>query len=144
MIVLALLLPGCVESQPLPDVGACADYPEGVYEYGQIGVGTCLAGPAALTFLDGGGVLAVTNANPFLDFTGGSLLSLDLTLLDESLGRNLVTDLAPAAVPVTDFLLASTPALAHAASTLASRVTPELTSWHAATKSAKAPEQRDF
>lgn len=113
MIVLALLLPGCVESQPLPDVGACADYPEGVYEYGQIGVGTCLAGPAALTFLDGGGVLAVTNANPFLDFTGGSLLSLDLTLLDESLGRNLVTDLAPAAVPLPSFAGATAHAEPH-------------------------------
>ena len=52
--------------------------------------------------------------------------------------------LAPAAVPVTDFLLASTPALAHAASTLASRVTPKVTSWHAATNSAKAPERKDF
>lgn len=103
MILLALALQGCVESQPLPFVGDCAVYPDGVYEYGQIGVGTCLAGPASLTFLDGGSVLAVTNANPFLDFTGGSLLSLDLALLDESEGRNLVTDLAPAAVSLPSF-----------------------------------------
>ena len=27
------------------DVGPCAVYPDGVYEYGQIGIGSCLAGP---------------------------------------------------------------------------------------------------
>jgi DNA-binding beta-propeller fold protein YncE len=101
--LLTLVLAGCVESAPLPDVGACAVYPDGIYEFGQLGVGTCLAGPSALQFLDNGAVLAITNANPFLDFTGGSLLSLDLNLLDEGLGRNLVTDLAPSAVGLPSF-----------------------------------------
>ncbi len=103
MILLTLALSGCVESAPLPDVGPCAVYPDGVYEYGQIGIGSCLAGPSSLQFLDGGSVLAVTNANPFLDFTGGSLLSLDLSLLNEGEGRNLVSDLAPAAVALPSF-----------------------------------------
>lgn len=103
MSVLLLSYFACVVSAPLPDVGPCADYPEGVYEYGQIGIGTCLAGPAALQFLDDGHVLAVSNANPFLDFTGGSLLTLDLDKLDEGSGRNLVTDLDPHAVPLPSF-----------------------------------------
>lgn len=103
MSLIFFIAVACVQSDPLPDVGACAVYPDGVYEYGQIGIGTCLAGPAALTFLDGGSVLAVTNTNPFLDFTGGSVVSLDLAQLDETLGRNLVTDLAPAAVALPSF-----------------------------------------
>ena len=40
----------CVRDGSLPNVGPCADYPEGVYEYGKIGIGSCLAGP---TDLDG-------------------------------------------------------------------------------------------
>lgn len=101
MILLIVL--GCITTDPLPFVGNCADYPEGVYAPGQIGIGTCLAGPSALTLLDDGHVLAVTNANPFLDFTGGSLLTLDLDLLDEAEGRTLVDDLAPEAVSLPSF-----------------------------------------
>ncbi|GDX81907.1 hypothetical protein LBMAG42_37180 [Deltaproteobacteria bacterium] len=103
MSLIFFIAVACVETDPLPDVGACAVYPDGVYEYGQIGIGTCLAGPSALTFLDGGNVLAVTNTNPFLDFTGGSVVSVDLTQLDETAGRNLVTDLAPSAVGLPSF-----------------------------------------
>lgn len=104
MTILPLLLSlACVQSDPLPDVGACASYPDGVYEYGQIGIGTCLAGPTSVTFLSDGHTIAVTNANPFLDFTGGSVLTLDLAAVDESLGRNLVTDLDPHALDLPNF-----------------------------------------
>lgn len=84
------LLGGCVLDAPLPDLGACAEPPEGVYEYGQIGIGTCLSGPNDLVFLDEGRILAVTNANPWKDFTGGSALFLDLSTVDYSLGRNVI------------------------------------------------------
>lgn len=104
MTIFPLLLAlACVQSDPLPDVGACAEYPDGVYEYGQIGIGTCLAGPTSVTFLSDGHTIAVTNANPFLDFTGGSLLTLDLALLDEGAGRNLVADLDPHALDLPNF-----------------------------------------
>ncbi|MSQ01169.1 MAG: hypothetical protein EXR71_04645 [Myxococcales bacterium] len=98
-----LLALACVKSDPLPDVGACAVYPEGSYEFGQLGIGTCLAGPTSLTMLADGHTLAVTNANPFLDFTGGSLLTLDLDLFDEAAGRVLVSDLDPHALALPQF-----------------------------------------
>ncbi|MFZ5481204.1 MAG: hypothetical protein ACOZNI_30880 [Myxococcota bacterium] len=92
-----------MKDTPLPDLGPCADYPEGVYEYGEIGIGTCLAGPADLALLGDDGVLAVSNANPWLDFTGGSVTFLDLSKLDEGSGRNLVSDLAIEALPMPSF-----------------------------------------
>ncbi len=99
-----LLALACVKSDPLPDVGACAVYPEGSYEYGQLGIGTCLSGPTSLTMLADGHTLAVTNANPFLDFTGGSLLTLDLDLFDEAAGRVLVSELDPHALALPQFV----------------------------------------
>jgi len=86
-----VLLAGCVRDAPLPNPGACASPPEGIYEYGQIGIGTCLAAPADLAFLDGGRVLAITNANAWKDFTGGSALFLDLDTVDWTLGRNVIS-----------------------------------------------------
>lgn len=103
LLLLGAGLSACARETPLPFVGDCAEYPEGVYEYGQIGIGTCLAGPVDMVLLDGDGVLAVANANPWKDFTGGSALFLDLTLVDEGVGRNLVTDLAPVAVDLPAF-----------------------------------------
>ena len=91
-----VFLAACVRDAPLPDVGDCADYPDGVYEYGQIGIGTCLAGPTELHFTesaDGEPLLLVTNANPYQVFNGGSLLSIPWDRLDTSRGRNLISDL---------------------------------------------------
>lgn len=91
-----LLLAACVREAPLPDVGDCADYPDGVYEYGQIGIGTCLAGPTELHFSEdatGAPLLLVTNANPYQIFDGGSLLSIPWDRVDTNLGRNTISDL---------------------------------------------------
>lgn len=74
--VITLLLTACLENRPPPFVGDCADAPDGVYDYGQIGIGNCLAGPMSMDWVDGH--LVVANANPFLDFTGGSLVSIDV------------------------------------------------------------------
>jgi DNA-binding beta-propeller fold protein YncE len=73
---------------PGPDLGACAVVPDGVYRYGEAGIGTCLAGPADLSFFaqDGGTFLAVVNADPYRQFRSGSLLVLDWEDLDERLG----------------------------------------------------------
>ena len=114
MTILPLLLAlACVQSDPLPDVGDCAVYPDGVYEYGQIGIGTCLAGPTSVTWLGDGHTIAVTNANPFLDFTGGSVLTLDLDLLDASGGRTEVAALDPHALAVPNFSAATAYAAAY-------------------------------
>jgi DNA-binding beta-propeller fold protein YncE len=97
------MLAGCIEDLPLPELGRCAVTPEGVYEYGQVGIGTCLAGPVALQTLDAGAVLAVVNANPFLDFTGGSVLLLDAQALGEAGPRTDVADVALGTVPLPSF-----------------------------------------
>ena len=97
-----VLLVGCVESDPVPYVGDCAEYPAGAYEYGQIGLGTCLAGPADLAFV--GDRLLVSNANPWGDFTGGSLLSLDFASLPLDGDKHLVTELDPVAVALPSFM----------------------------------------
>jgi DNA-binding beta-propeller fold protein YncE/predicted GH43/DUF377 family glycosyl hydrolase len=83
-------LTACVQDAPLPDLGACAEPPEGVYEYGEIGIGSCLAAPTDLALLDGDTVLAVSNANIWGDFTGGSALFLDLSTVDWTAGRNVI------------------------------------------------------
>ncbi len=105
MLILALLA-GCVRDAPLPDLGPCAVYPDGVYEYGQVGIGTCLAGPTDLQFAetdDGETILLVTNANPYQVFTGGSLLSIPWASIDQSTGRNRVDTLSPVAVDLPTF-----------------------------------------
>ncbi len=93
----------CIESAPLPDVGPCAVYPDGVYEYGEIGIGTCLAGPTRVEFLDDTR-LAIANSNPWLDFRSGSLSVLDISALDLSIPRNLISDLGAQAVELPSLI----------------------------------------
>ena len=105
MLLLALLM-GCVRDAPLPDLGPCSEPPDGVYELGQIGIGTCLAGPTALRFAQdssGNDVLLVTNANPYQVFTSGSLLSIPWDSIDLTTGRNRVDLLEPAALTLPTF-----------------------------------------
>jgi DNA-binding beta-propeller fold protein YncE len=104
-VLLALLAAGCMRQQPLPFVGDCAVYPDGTYEYGQIGIGRCLSGPTDLAFAGDPDdpTLLVTNANPFVDFTGGSLLAIPWNQIDRSVGRNIVSELDSAAVDLPSF-----------------------------------------
>jgi len=99
--VLLVVLAACLRPAVSPDVGPCAEYPDGVYEFGQIGIGTCLAGPTDLAFV--GDRLMVANMNPWGDFTGGSLLSLDAALLPSDGGMHGVTELDPVALPLPTF-----------------------------------------
>ena len=103
LLILSLL--ACVKQDGRPDLGDCAVYPDGAYTYGEIGIGTCLAGPNALRFAGDPDdpSLLVLNSNPYLNFTGGSLLSLRWSDLDRDAGRNLVTDLDPVAVDLPSF-----------------------------------------
>ncbi len=105
---LALLaLTACVRTVPLgPDVGACADTPDGVYTYGEIGIGTCLAGPADAQFLvrDGTTWLTVTNADPFRNFTSGSLLSIDMSGVARTQERYRVDELNAHALKMESFV----------------------------------------
>jgi predicted GH43/DUF377 family glycosyl hydrolase/DNA-binding beta-propeller fold protein YncE len=105
-VLLLTLLTGCIRDASLPDLGDCAMPPEGIYEYGQIGIGTCLAGPTELAIVEGDSgdwTLLVTNANPYQLFTGGSLLAIPWDRIDQSIGRNVVSDLSPVALDTPDF-----------------------------------------
>ena len=105
IIALSLPLAGCLVEQAPPFVGSCAVYPDGVYEYGQIGIGTCLATPSDLGFIerDGSLYLAVSNANAFRDFASGSVTFIDWSSLDLGQQRNLVGDLSAHAVELPHF-----------------------------------------
>ncbi len=79
-ILLSIFLTGCIRDVPIgPDLGPCAEPPDGPYTFGEIGIGTCLAGPADLVFFeqDGANLLAVSNADPYRNFETGSVLVLD-------------------------------------------------------------------
>ena len=101
-MILSLLL-ACVREAPLPDLGDCAVYPDGIYDYGQIGIGTCLSGPTDMRWVGDGSVLAITNGNPWVDFTGGSLLTLDFDDIDLGVGSQDITKLAPHALDLPSF-----------------------------------------
>lgn len=123
-----LAAPACLEDRGRgPYLGPCATYPDDVYTYGQIGVGTCLAGPADLQFYtsDGRTFAAITNADPFRNFTSGSLLVLDLDALDVTVPEQAVDDLAVGALPMDSFVggFAVDPARARAYVT--SRLSPD-------------------
>ncbi len=100
-----LLLAGCVREDPLPFVGECAEYPNGNFAHGQIGIGTCLSGPTSLRFAgeDEAPVLLIGNANPYLTFDGGSVLAIPWSGVDLLDDRNLIHTLDPVAVGLPSF-----------------------------------------
>ncbi|MCA9491513.1 MAG: hypothetical protein KC621_16390 [Myxococcales bacterium] len=79
-MLLTLSLLACIQDvSPGPNPGACAALPDGVYTWGDIGIGTCLSGPSDARFFqqDGGTFVGVTNADPYHLFRTGSLLVVD-------------------------------------------------------------------
>jgi DNA-binding beta-propeller fold protein YncE/predicted GH43/DUF377 family glycosyl hydrolase len=104
LLLLVSILSACVKNQGLPFVGDCAAYPDGIYEYGQIGIGDCLSGPTGLAFVDPDDpVLIVTNSNPYATFDGGSLLALRWSEIDLDVGKNLVDELSPRHVDLPSY-----------------------------------------
>lgn len=87
MVLLTLAMACLVESKP-PFLGECADYPADTYDYGDIGIGSCLAGPTSLQWTNDN-TLLVTNANPFLDYTGGSVLTVDIAAVLEEADKHV-------------------------------------------------------
>lgn len=105
MPLLILLLTGCLLDRPRPDVGDCASYPSGGYDYGEIGIGTCIAGPVEVRFAENGGdpVLLISNSNHLGTFTGGSLLAIPWSSVDLTVGRQTVDQLEPVALGLNSF-----------------------------------------
>ncbi|MFT6142986.1 MAG: DNA-binding beta-propeller fold protein YncE [Myxococcota bacterium] len=88
-------------------MGSCADDAATGQSFGEIGIGTCLAGPVALEFFESDGTtwLAVANANPNENFATGSVLVIDWDAIDKSVRRNEIGDLTAYAT-ATDALVA--------------------------------------
>lgn len=104
--LLLVALAACVRTVGSgPDFGDCAETPEGVYTFGQVGIGTCLSGPADLRFYerDGRTWLGVSNSNPFQLFTTGSLLSIAADSFDLSRSIVLTHELEAYALPIETY-----------------------------------------
>lgn len=105
-VIFCALLPSCVRGVgDGPQLGACADPPDGAYTFGEAGIGTCLSGPVDMAFHTAGGssVLAVVNADPFRAFASGSLTLIDTESLLSARGTVTVDSLAPRALPLDRF-----------------------------------------
>ncbi len=106
----ALVTAGCVQtSPPGPDLGPCADVPDGIYTFGEASIGTCLSAPTDLRFwVDGARTwMLLSNADPFRLFQSGSFLVLDAdaagAALRAGVSRQLVDELAVGALPLEPF-----------------------------------------
>lgn len=96
---------GCIiDAERGPDLGACAVVPDGVYKWGDVGIGSCIAGPTDLRFveLDGTTYLAVSNADPYRSFRTGSVLLIDYDAIDRTLPKNFLHELPTFAVEIAD------------------------------------------
>jgi DNA-binding beta-propeller fold protein YncE len=102
-----LLLPACIEQiGPGPDLGQCAQPPDRIHTFGEVGIGTCLAGPADLHFFEQEGTtwLAVANANPFLNFETGSVLLIDWDSVDFDTPENHIDELDAHALAMDNYV----------------------------------------
>ena len=99
------LLFACVQDLSRPYLGDCAQHPEGNYDYGQIGIGTCLAGPSDILFLQEGDTtkLLISNANPYLNFETGSLLVVEWDSIDETESTIYSHELSSQMLPIKNF-----------------------------------------
>ena len=98
-----LWLLGCTISKPLPNLGDCASYPAEGYDYGTIEIGTCISGATDLAFRetdDGTWYLLTSNANPYVNFADGSLLSIAWDSIDTSIPVNYSHNLTSTPLPL--------------------------------------------
>jgi hypothetical protein len=82
------LLAGCVSDAALPGLGDCAVLPStNLYEFGQVGIGTCLGSPSDLQIRPDpqdpdNHFVVVVNSNAYSNFSGSSLLTIDASTID--------------------------------------------------------------
>ena len=90
-----ILASACLLDSSSPDLGSCAEDAQPGQSYGEIGIGTCLAGPVDMEFFEADGTtwLAVANANPNENFSTGSVVVIDWASIDTSVRRNQMGDL---------------------------------------------------
>jgi len=109
ILVAAALIPGCIVHEPLPFLGECADT-EGldVYEYGQVGIGTCLGGPSDLKVLvdpddPDAYHLLIVNSNFESNFADGSLLAIPGSGIDLHRETNYLHEVGARAISLPNY-----------------------------------------
>jgi hypothetical protein len=108
-ILTATLIVASACTTPSDDLyyGDCALYEDGVVRGGDVGIGSCLAGPTHLVWTADEGSddewLLVSNTNPFLDFKSGSLLAIETTGIPADGQRHLLSDLTTGSVDLPSF-----------------------------------------
>ena len=121
LLVAALSVPlaACLEDAPLPQLGECGVLPGDVggyglsdgtttYEYGQVGIGRCLASPTDLRVVadpedPNNHFLLVLNANARTNFEGSSLLAIDASSIDLTCRTNGLHELSSNALGMQEF-----------------------------------------
>ncbi len=110
-ILLGLLATGCVLDEPSPQLGDCAVPPEGetAWEFGQVGIGTCVASPSDLRVVadpldPGNHFLLVANSNARANFSGSSLLSIDASSIDLECPTNGLHEVDATALTMQEFV----------------------------------------
>ena len=104
-LVATLWTAGCiVDAERGPDLGACAEVPDGVYSWGDVGIGSCIAGPTDVRFVtqDGTTYLAVSNADPYRSFRTGSVLLVDYDAVRLDVPKNYLHELPTYALAIDD------------------------------------------
>lgn len=108
--LVALTVVGCVVEAPQPDLGACSEPPAGrtVWEYGEVGVGTCLASPSDLRVVPdpenpANHFVLVANSNSRSNFTGSSMLSIDASRIELACPVNGLHEVAADALEMREF-----------------------------------------
>ena len=109
--LLGLLAAGCVLDEPSPYLGECAEPPGDSlgWEFGQIGIGTCIASPSDLRVrpdpLDPDNYfLILANSNARSIFSGSSLLSIDASSIDLTCPENGLHELSATALTMQEFV----------------------------------------
>lgn len=109
LLATALVAPACVVDAPPPDLGECAEPPDSLgWEFGEIGIGTCIASPSDLRVrpdptTPDNHFLLVANSNSRSNFSGSSVLSIDASSIDLSCPVNGMHELEATALTMQEF-----------------------------------------
>ncbi|MFT7521857.1 MAG: hypothetical protein ACI9MC_004009, partial [Kiritimatiellia bacterium] len=100
--LLALLLSSsCIQNVGQgPDLAECSLPPDGAHTFGEVGIGSCLAAPADIQFIQDGDKtwLAVTNSDAYVNFDSGSVLLIDWSSIDFTKPRNRMHEISTQAL----------------------------------------------
>lgn len=108
-VLVLVFATGCIGDAALPEVGPCAELPDqALYDYGQIGIGTCLASPSELVVRPdpqdpSNHFVFAVNSNAYSNFSGSSLLAVDASSIDLSCPVNGLHEVESFPLTMHDF-----------------------------------------